>query len=96
MSIELAYMLAAAEAKIKDYETNGVPGVVHVVDAAFHRLAVAERNHAWAESENRLNRINALEARCTALGVERDGWIEGWKKLDKELAALKKGYNGIH
>lgn len=40
---------------------EGTPGVVHEVDAAFHKLTVTERDHAWVESENRKKRIEELE-----------------------------------
>lgn len=50
----------------------GTPGVVHEVDAAFHRLALKERDHAWVESANRKQRIEELEVELSRWRALRD------------------------
>lgn len=56
--------------ELEKIKRTGVPGVVHEVDAAFHKLAIIERDSAWAESARRKERIDELEAELAKLRAQ--------------------------
>lgn len=55
------------EIELERINREGIPGVVHEVDAAFHKLAIIERDAAWVESANRKRRIEELETELAEL-----------------------------
>lgn len=66
----LRHNLELAHDELEKIKREGVPGVVHEVDAAFHKLAIIERDSAWAESERRRQRIDELEAELAKLRAQ--------------------------
>lgn len=62
--------LELAHDELEKIKREGVPGVMHEVDAAFHRLAIIERDSAWAESARRKERIEELEAELAGLRAQ--------------------------
>lgn len=78
--------LELAHTELEKIKREGVPGVVHEVDLAFHKLTITERNHAWAESENRKQRIDKLEVEIERmkrrLEDDRLHPAETWAKLE--------------
>ncbi len=60
--------LRALMSYVEKLEREGVPGVTHVVDREFHKLAILERNH----ERERNNRLRAI-IRTLRGGVDLDG-----------------------
>lgn len=93
--------IAQLEAEITRLRREGVPGVMHEIDKAFHKLAIQERDYARTQVANRDAEIGRLQARAEALdayarqneGLHRDNLLlrDANAALRDENALLKAG-----
>jgi chromosome segregation ATPase len=83
----VAPLLAALQADNDRLSTEGSPGVVHEVDAAFHKVAIRERDYAWAESARLKRERDEARARVAELEARHAQAIADWSANDEAVLA---------